>query len=422
MKNGKIDINKIIFYVLMIGIYGTLTNKFYISPFPTLIAILFVPFLFLIKNKIHKVTFALLPYFFITIISVLIYLPSSFIEFGFYRYDGNVFISFFPLLLIPFFRLDFNIVRIVYRFLVFAIVLNTILFFVGFTSFGQELEFMAYKGLGRNFHGLFKAHNAAGGFFSFLASIAFIFFYYNKTAKNFLMLLLSLVFLFDTGSRGSLLGLIIGLTCYFLYKWKGKGLIWALFSGVTILLIVIISHTYGTFEKQIFSNQLEVQSYIRETEGWVGSKKMNIYQRTYGFWPRCVYAFKNSPVFGIGFGGINDLPLKFESGNSFIRMNNQEKKVFDDQHGHNSYLHILSEQGIIGLAFFLFFWIYIYKFIIKNDKVDVIRDILLVVFFNISIMSFTEHRITTPSNALPFILFLSLYILYLNGTKQIEIQ
>lgn len=420
MKNGKININKLIFYVLMIGIYGTLSNKVYISPIPTLISILVFPLLFLFKNKIHRISFLLLLYMLLTIISVLIYFPSSFLEFGFYRYDGNVFISFFPLLLIPFFGLNFKISNVIYKFLVIAVILNSILFVVGFTKLGKDLGFMRINELGRNFHGLYKAHNAAGGFFSFLASIAFVFYYYKKTFINLLLLLMCLIFLIDTGSRGSMLGLIAGLTCYFLHRWKGKGLITALFVGIITLFFVVLSFTYGTFEKHKFSNQIEVQSYIRETEGRVGSKKMNIYQRAYGFWPRCVYSFKNSPLFGIGFGGINDVPLEFDSGNSLVKFNKQKNKVFDDQHGHNSYLHILSEQGLLGLTFFLLFWIFIYKFILKYDKIIIVRDILLVIFFNISIMSFTEHRITTPSNALPFVLFLSLYILYLNGTKQLE--
>jgi len=94
--------------------------------------------------------------------------------------------------------------------------------------------------------------------------------------------------------------------------------------------------------------------------------------------------------------------------------NKQKKKVYNDSHAHHSFLHFLGEQGLAGLFIFIMFWRSVYKFLLQNGQEPTIRDFLLVSFFNLTVMSFTEHRITTPSNALPFVLTLSLYYVYVN--------
>jgi O-antigen ligase len=419
--NGKININYFLYIILIIGLYGSLGNKVYISPIPSLASFLLLPFLFLVRKRAHKLTLFIIPYFLVTLFNIIIYNPNSFLSFDFYRYDGNFFISFLPILVFPFFYVKFDILKVINRFLIIAVILNLVLFLVGFTSIGRELHFMRSNELGRNFHGFFKAHNAAGGFFSFLTSIAAITVYKKPNLKNFILLFLSFIFLLDTGSRGSLLGFFIGILCYILYVWKGRVLISIVFVSLIISLTAVLYNTYGEYDKYKFSKQKETAEYIRATKGVIGAKKMNIYHRIYGFWPRCIDAFSHSPLFGIGYGGINDVPLEFSKKFALLNLNKQVEKPFNDQHGHNSYLHILSEQGLLGLFLFLFFWFSIYNFLVRNKKAILVRDVLLITFFNISIMSFTEHRITTPSNALPFVLLLCLYILFLNGEKYSKI-
>lgn len=404
LKNGKISISYILFLFLILGLYGTITNKIYISPIPTGIALISLPLTFVLKKRIHFVTLFLLPYTLVTIASIYFYYPQSFKSFLFFRYDGNFFVSFLPLLVFPFFKYSFNLDKVVRRFLIFSILLYLLTYFFGLTFEGK------------NFHGFFKAHNAAGGFFSFLSTIAIIVFYKKKTVLNFLLLAAATFLLLKTGSRGSLLGFILGATCYFLYLWKGKGFIFFVFLSLMTVTIWVVSTTYDTYRKHNFSSQEDVAQYIRKSNGRVGSKKMNVYQRGYGYWPRATYAFLSSPLIGIGYGGVNDLPIILEE-NYFVAFNQQPNKVFDNQHGHNSYLHILAEQGLMGLFLFLLFWIYLYKYLEGGNRKDTTRAILLMSFFSISIMAFTEHRITTPSNCLPFVILLSLYIMKQNSLK-----
>lgn len=404
LRNGKISIPYFLFLILILGLYGTITNKIYISPIPTAIALVSLPIIFVLKRKIHVTTLFLIPYTLATIASIYFYYPESFKSFLFYRYDGNFFISFLPLLAFPFFKHSFNLDKVVRKFLVFSILLYLIVFVLGLTFEGN------------NFHGFFKAHNAAGGFFSFLSTIALIVFLQKKNVLNFILVIAAIFLLVKTGSRGSLLGFLIGAICYFLYLWKGKGFIFFIFLALMAITFWVVSNTYATYKENKFSSQEEVAEYIRKINGRVGSKKMNVYQRGYGYWPRSTYAFLNSPLIGIGYGGINDLPLVLKE-DSFVGFNQQPNKVFDNQHGHNSYLHILAEQGLIGLVLFLLFWTYLYKYLEEGNRNDTTRAILLMSFFSISIMSFTEHRITTPSNCLPFVILLSLYIMKENSLK-----
>jgi O-antigen ligase len=146
----------------------------------------------------------------------------------------------------------------------------------------------------------------------------------------------------------------------------------------------------------------------------IGTKENNIYLRALENWPRCLYAFLHAPVFGAGFGSVNDIPIKFEDKFSSINFNNNSTKIFNNRHGHHSYLHILAEEGIVGLSLFLLFWINLFKYIVSEKRKfpHFIYVFLILSFFNLTIMSFTEHRITTPSNAFPFILILVLALMY----------
>jgi O-antigen ligase len=150
------------------------------------------------------------------------------------------------------------------------------------------------------------------------------------------------------------------------------------------------------------------------------TKEANIFIRAYEIWPRAMFVFLNSPIFGTGFGSVNDKPFKFSTYKGFISFNNSDNKIFNDSHAHHSFLHILAEEGIIGLSLFLLFWIGLFKHIVSRKRKfpDTVRVFLIIAFFNLTIMSFTEHRITTPSNVLPFVLILVLALMYDNSQNR----
>lgn len=408
-------LKKLLIAATVLGLFGTMTNLVYVSPLPTLLAAILLPLVYIKRQYLPKPVFWLLLFTFFTVISTLLYHPKSFLEYSFYRYDGNFFISYLPLLVLPFFSFKFDIGKLLKSFLVISTALNL-------------LAYLYYLTLGHPpFFGLFQSTNGAGGFYSIVTSLAFLFFLERKTYMNLLLLVLNILFLYATYSRGSMLGLGLGIMClYFLYIRKGY-FITLLFVLMAVIQIGILVKTYPDYITHIKNGPTDniyenYNQFSRQRFGFVSTKLNNIYIRTYETWPRAVDGFLHSPILGMGFGSLNDVPTVHRALIPYVlSTNKQEEKVYNDSHAHHSYLHILGEQGLLGLSLFLIFWFSVYNYLIRNNYDSVTRDFLLVSFFNLTIMSFTEHRITTPSNALPFVIVLSLYFVYVNYQKKVQL-
>ena len=401
--------------VTIMGLIGTVTNLLYISPIPSLFAAICFPIILLYRNNFPKLVFWLFLFFIYVFISTTLYYPASFSNFKFYRYDGNFIISYLPLLVLPFLSLNLNIDKIFRFFLYLTTVISSVVFL------GKGLQFTGFTGL-------FLATNAAGGFYSIVTSLAFIYFLERKTYLNLLLLGLNVLFLYATYSRGSVLGLVIGALLYYFFYIRKSYLIYLIFATLCFVQIYILIQTYPVYLEYISGgpNADFYQNYsefILRKYGVVSTKFNNILIRIYQTWPRAIDCFFHSPLFGTGFGSIDDVPFKFKTIIPYILATNvQSNKVFSDSHAHHSFLHFLGELGLIGLFIFLKFWKTVYTFLVNNNYDPRIRSFLLVSFFNLTIMSFTEHRITTPSNALPFVLALSLYYVYVNYQKKIEVN
>ena len=396
----------------ILGLFGTMTNILFISPLPSLIAALLFPFILLNRRYLPKVVFWLLLFFLFTGISTLLYYPASFLQFRFYRYDGNFFISYLPLLVLPFLSIKYNIDKLFRYFLYLSTGVNLLVYV--FSLLKNQPAFF----------GLFLSTNGAGGFYSIVTSLAFIYFLEKKTYKNLVILLINALFLYATYSRGSILGLIVGLSClYFIHIRKPYFITWILV-GLSAIQIYILADTYPEYKKYIMNSRHadiyeNYDTYVHKEYGNVSTKYNNVLIRMYETWPRAVDSFFHSPLLGTGFGSLNDVPYIFNNAvPGVFSTNKQETKVFNDSHAHHSFLHFLGEQGLVGLFLFIMFWRSVYKFLLQNGQEPTIRDFLLVSFFNLTVMSFTEHRITTPSNALPFVLTLSLYYVYVNYNKK----
>jgi O-antigen ligase len=212
-----------------------------------------------------------------------------------------------------------------------------------------------------------------------------------------------------------MLGAIAGLLGYFFYI-KGKKIWIYSMIGVTIITqVVIVYHTYPHYVRYILHNS---SYHLGDDFELEGGKEANIYIRAYKCWPRAVYLFSQSPITGTGFGSFNDDPAKVSRAKTSSTKggftDDRKDVLFDSSHAHHSYLHILAEEGIIGLLLFLLFWSHLFRYITSKYRrfSETVRTFLIIAFFNLSFMSFTEHRITTPSNAFPFILILVLAMMY----------
>lgn len=401
--------------ITIFGLIGTVTNLVYISPIPSLFAAVCFPVVLLYRNNFPALVFWLFLFFIYVLVSTTLYYPPSFSNFRFYRYDGNFFISYLPLLVLPFLSLNIDIDKLFRYFLYLTTAISSMVFM----GKGFQLS---------GFTGLFLATNAAGGFYSIVTSLAFIYFVERKTYFNLLILALNLLFLYATYSRGSVLGLVLGALLYYFFHIRKSYLIYFIFLAICAVQIYILIQTYPLYVKYISGgpNTDFYQNYtdfITKNYGVVSTKFNNVLIRIYQTWPRAIDCFFHSPVFGTGFGSIDDVPFKFEIKIPFLlSTNSQNQKVFSDSHAHHSFLHFLGELGLVGLLIFLKFWKTLYTFLIKNNYDPRIRAFLLVSFYNLTIMSFTEHRITTPSNALPFVLALSLYYVYVNYQKKLAVN
>lgn len=332
-------------------------------------------------------------------------------EFDFFRYDGNFFISYLPLLIFPFFSANFNLEKLIHRFLTIAVLINTGLYLFYFIKTGGGV-LINPSGYGNTFNPLFIATNASGGFYSIMLTLSFSFYIEKKDKKYAIYSILFVIFLWGTASRGSMLGVVGGLSCYFLLKKKLYSCIYLLFSLIIIVQAIILINTYPFYIDNVKDGNFTT---VKENFEIDGTKENNIYLRAFENWPRAIYLFSQSPLVGTGFGSANDIPFKFKE-HSLINFNNSTDKVYNSSHAHHSFLHILGEEGILGFMLFILFWVNLFKYLISRNRIipKSILDFLVICFFNLSLMSFTEHRITSPSNASPFILVLCLSIIYSN--------
>ncbi len=388
---------KIVFGLAFIALLGTLTNFVYFSPLLTLL----IPLCIFVVNKeqLKRPVAWLYAFTLFFLVGVIVYDPQSLIEFGFYRRDGNFIISYAPLLVLPLFSFRQNTGKYFRYFYIISLSIYAVLFAYHLltTSMSSELHRLL-------FGGLFIAQNAVGGFLAILGSLGFAYARHKKSKRELVFFAVIFFMLLATYSRGSILGLVLGIGAWFLAD-RGYFKTLVLYLMVPVLFTVAsLMIGYPYYQQQISTSNYVEEYTGEDTEG----KNANVLIRLLYTFPRAYYSFLQSPIVGTGVGSFDDRPYQFESVVPFVQYNAQPQKLHTDSHAHHSYLHILAEQGIAGLGLFLIFWISIFWYLVRLKNQPVIRDFLLIAYFSITIASFTEHRITTPSMMLPFTIPLGL--------------
>lgn len=396
----------------VLSLFATVTGLVPVSVTLSAVAIVASPLILItvgLRGALPPVVFWLSLFYLLVIVSTLLYDPNSFLELEFYRRDGNFILSYAPLLLLPLLAFKLNPSIILKRFLYVVILINLPFFCYYLYSNGLSLLSNDLASFGS----LYVARNAAGGFLAIVTGLALVNFFYSR-AKVWSALLFLTVFamLLFTYSRGSWLGLVLGLAAFFLHKTRRKFLIGP-------LIIFPLAAITGGLTVWSYLNVYQPQ---RSDEINIGEantvKEANIYVRLYNTWPRALQQFLASPLVGTGFGSHDDLPYQLVQIFPGLSYNAQPVKRHTDSHAHHSYLHILGEQGLLGLGVFLAFWFAIYRYLDKSTLFPMTRDFLLLTFFILTVASFTEHRITTPSNVLPFSLSLGIYMAAVNWARR----
>lgn len=376
--------------VAFIGLFFSFTNFIPISATPVIL-IFFIPFFILGRNRFNYIfisLFFMLSYFFI---SGLLYSPEAFFEYEFYRRDGNVFVTFSFLLTLVLFRYKLNINMVFDYFLYATTVINFCCLIMHFTIGNSLYKFF------------FIGHNAAGGFLMMLTAISLSKLLSKHSVTNFLIFSINLVGLLATDSRGSIIGLFSAMVMLFAYKkgYEKKGI--AIFFVLQLLLYSFLyinapsgflSYAYNTYDKSLSYND------------WDLSRLSTVIIRGFYLWPLAIYLFLKSPILGTGFGSYNDVPYDLVGKDNFF-MYNDGTVYFDDHHAHNTYLHVLAENGIIGLILLIFF-IYSCNQYIKTIHEKYVFNSLYLCLWCAIFSSVTEHRFFTPSQMLPFSILLGL--------------
>jgi len=404
--------SKVYKFLSKLSLFGTTTNIIYLSP----IVILLLPFsiiqFIVSKTKvIHKSIYYLILFLMVTIINIVLYEPSMLIDFSFYRRDGNLFISYMPIVVLGLISVNIDLKKVITNFIRIGISINILFLIIYIATGGNFVKYEA--GI---YYSAFTAHNAAGGFLTMFSAflIGQLIYKYKLNSKiNIKMLLIvtmSLFFLYMTNSRGSMIGLILAL------------LVFRLKPSRSFFIFLFISFLFF-FAIYYYSYPIWVDNGMKISEFSVSGVDLEflgrghtIINRVFYLWPRAIHLFLESPIFGMGFGSYNDWPYNFQEILPYIKQNQSEIITYSDGHAHNSFLHILSEQGIIGYILIIIFLSYTLKFITKQDIS--VRYSLLLMFWTLIYSSFTEHRLVTPAQALPFTIFLGIVFMNYNFKRR----
>jgi len=378
-------------------LFFTFTN---IVPFSAGLALLlpFLPIFLFHYKTVHSVFLYLsimLVYF---AVNAFLYDPKQLIMYDFFRRDGNVFITFAPLLILSLIKANIDLDKIV-RFFIYWSTLVNFVFIIIFLVTGGTIFF--YEPI---YHFLFNAHNAAGGFLGFLTALSVGYLFGTRKKRFFLLSGINGFGLYLTDSRGSILGLIVAFIIVIILKDKKTKF---LVSSLIIFQVIFLGWFYVKVSPSGFlSNQFFYQEIGLDIE-----RASTIFARVYYLWPRGIYLFLQSPIFGTGFGSYNDTPYNLYGLSHVLKINLTENIRLGDNHAHHTFVNVLAETGIVGFLLLFIFLTKVRTFIKTIKLLPLQKGLLIAFWFNI-VSSFTEHRLFTPSQMLPFCIILGLSVAY----------
>jgi O-antigen ligase len=272
--------------------------------------------------------------------------------------------------------------------------------------------------------GLNHAHNATGSVYALACIFALAFALRSKKKYKIyyaVILVICLAGLFMTQSRGSYVGFVAGALI----------VIWYHFRSILKFSLITIGFTVLSIPFFIVFRLHERFLIIFNAEYWSVGRRIDL-------WTKAVYLFKQSPIFGVGFGRFNDIDYnidqyaliqldEFAGFPGIINIHNAASYDFNTAHAHNSYLHFLAETGILGIGLIILFWILCYRIILKGYnstsnnfyKTTYLSSLgSIIILFT---MSFTENYFsaTTMIMCLSMVVSLALGLLWQENKKDV---
>lgn len=397
------NIRFIIYSLIVISLLFTITNFIPLSLTFAVFAIL-LPLLIIRQGTWPSsliVVTLLYAYF---IILTLIYDPRAFLNYDFYRRDGNVFTTLLPIILFGLMRFSLNVDKLLTYFIYTLSVSNLFLIVI------SQIFGLWQDQTGRCCNFLFLTHNAAGGFITMVAVLSIALWVCTKSKIVLAMCAVNLLALSMTDSRGSVLALIGAVFTHLILKEKHvkKLVVFTFLASVALIMV--------TYPMWIESGRDLV---------WTAGGADNLqlvkldFERSYTFfdraiflWPRAVYLWLHSPIIGTGFGSYNDVfnnEYHLAGIEGFIMLNFPGFYSYSDAHAHHTFFNVLAETGLIGLGLTILMLVKIRRFILNLNS-PLLKHGLALMFWVAVWASMTEHRLFTPSMMLPFAIFLGITI------------
>jgi O-antigen ligase len=415
-KKQNFSFNKLIFLFVFLSLLFSFFNLIPVYPLFFIIGCLLAVLIFPRErlNQVNMVTFWVSTAGVFYILSALLSgLPvKEILSFDFFRRDGNFYISYLPFLILPFVRVRVDLLKYAKIFLYFqtAVTLVLILSVLSGKPIGGFETSQGFV-----YHFLFVAHNAAGGYYLVVTCLAFALYWFERrNVIHLLIFIINLLALFMSGSRGSQIGLIAIPAGMYYHRKALMPLLKIAFNAFVIFLWAIVIYCYTLWlDADKNPDAIKFDFPIERSH--------TLKVRILDLWPRALDNFLSSPFVGIGFTRFDDVPQQNLVVAPLVTLNLSEQYFHTDSHAHNTFLHIMAETGIIGLLLFILILRSMYLSS-KQEPVYALRIFLIVALWAIIVTGFTENRIVTPSQMLPYNLMLVLSIMSRSHQKQVPEQ
>lgn len=293
----------------------------------------------------------------------------------FYNGDGRIFISLMPLVLYCLWSMRLEELTGIVR-TVAAVACATLAIYLIWSVTHTRL--FSGQGHADEFHGLLTSHTGAGTFFGSLFVFTLLYGYWRRDYRLISLGLLLIAPVIATGSREALVGILGVLVWLILVKLRRFGL----FIGAAVFLVisfamlpVISEKTYNRmadvvsveFALTVIDQAESAAGKNWQTGDWIpGEDVENLEEGDVTslvrvlLWTYAAKKILDSPLLGMGWGRFNDRNVDIVELPGIGAFAMDGRKVFSTSNAHNSYFHIGSESGLIGIVLFFGMWIYIY--------------------------------------------------------------
>lgn len=359
---------------------------------------------------------------------------SDMATFPFINGEGRIFVAYMPLLFLsvtPIRELNLQSLFAQLRYLAFATLAMLAVWVLTHTPYLSE-------GASGNFVGFLTSHTGGGTVFGLLALTLIIFGFESRRLWTQLIGWAMIFPLLASASREALLALLVAGVWYLikLRKWRAM-----LLSSVLVLLIVVITpvvapHTWAR-TANLFTWSL-VDSVIEtvETSTWepgdsdveLEGRQQNVLTRI-AFWTYSLKRFAESPIFGIGWGRYNDSHIHQEGIPGLFYPAVDGHVSLSVGNAHNSFIHVMCENGLLGLGLLLWLWLGMYwrlsraarRYAALKDAHSLFMAGQGVVVFSL-IAALTGHALAAPSLVLPATTVLGVALAYQRFLARAEVR